>query len=107
MDRLRAGITGWFQVTGEKDNGRSVIEFCVERRLSVSSTYFEHKSLHKYTKGDGSQDRMEMINMIELVLVKKEMLCYEQDVRVVRGMGRSVTDDHVVLCKFRLVGALI
>ena len=44
--------------------------------------------------------------MIDLVLVKKNMLRYEQDVRVVRGMGRGLSD-HYVLCKVRFVGAWI
>ena len=42
--------------------------------------------------------------MIDLVLVKRDMLRYEQDVRAVRGMGRGLSDDYVVLCKVRLVG---
>ena len=42
--------------------------------------------------------------MINVVLVKKDMLRYMQDVRTVRGMGRGLSDKHVVLCKFRLVG---
>ena len=45
--------------------------------------------------------------MIDLVLVKKEMLRYVQDVTVVRGMGRGLSDHHVVLRKFRLIGARI
>ena len=45
--------------------------------------------------------------MIDLVLVKKAMLCYVQDVRAVRGMGRGLSDHHVVLCKVRLVGTWI
>ena len=32
---------------------------------------------------------------------------YVQDVRVVRGMGRGLSDYHVVPCKVRLVGAQI
>ena len=35
------------------------------------------------------------------------MLGYVQDVRAVRGMGRSLSDHYVVLCKVRLVGAWI
>ena len=35
------------------------------------------------------------------------MLCYVQDVRSVRGMGRGLSDHHVVLCKVRLVDAWI
>ena len=42
--------------------------------------------------------------MIDLVLVKKDMLCYVQDVRTVRRMGQGLSDHHVVLCKVRLVG---
>ena len=43
---------------------------------------------------------MEIKSMIDLVLVKKDMLRY---VRVVRGMGRGLSDRHFVLCKVRLV----
>ena len=43
--------------------------------------------------------------MIDMMLVKRDMLRYVQDVRMVRGMGRSLSDNYVVLCKVRLVGA--
>ena len=43
--------------------------------------------------------------MIDLVLGKKDMLRYVQDVRAGRGMGRGLSDHHVILCKVRLVGA--
>ena len=42
--------------------------------------------------------------MIHLVLVKKDMLHYVQDVR---GIGQILSDHPVVLCKVRLVGAWI
>ena len=45
--------------------------------------------------------------MIDLVLVKKDILRYMQDVKAVRGMGRGLSDHHVALCKARLVGAWI
>ena len=45
--------------------------------------------------------------MIDLVLVKKDMLCFVQDVRAWRGIGRGISDYHVVLCKVRLVGTRI
>ena len=38
--------------------------------------------------------------MIDLVLVKRDMLQYVQDVR---GMGHGLSDHYVVLCKVRLV----
>ena len=45
--------------------------------------------------------------MIDLVLVKRDMLRYSQDVRWVRGMRRGLSDHHVLLCKVKLVGAWI
>ena len=38
--------------------------------------------------------------------MKKDMLCYMEDVGAVRGMGQGLLD-HVVLCKIRLEGAWI
>ena len=85
-DRTRAGITGAFGVPEEKDNGRRVVEFCAERGLCVGNTYFEYRSLHKYTKVARGQYIVEVKNMIDLVLVKMDMLRYVQNVRAVRGM---------------------
>ena len=49
-DKVRTDITDPFRVPGDNENGRRVVEFCVERELCVGNTYFEHKSLHKYTR---------------------------------------------------------
>ena len=68
-------------------------------------TYFKHRSLHRYTRVARSQDGMEITIRIDLVLVKRDMLRYVQDVRAVRGIGRGLSDHHVVLCKVRLLGA--
>ena len=65
----------------------------------MGDTYFEHKSLRKYTRVTRGQDGVEAKSMIDLALVKKYMLCFVQDVRAVRGMGRGISDHHVVLCK--------
>ena len=50
------------------------------------------------------QDEVEVKSIIDLLLVKKDMLHFVQDVRLVRGMGRGISDHHVVLCKVRLMG---
>ena len=42
--------------------------------------------------------------MINLVLVKKDMVHYVQDVKAVRGIEPGISDHHVVLCKIRLIG---
>ena len=54
-------------------------DLCAERRLSLGNTYFDHKSLHKYTRVARGQDGLEIISMIDLVLVKKDELCYVQE----------------------------
>ena len=45
--------------------------------------------------------------MIDLVPVKRDMLLYGQDVRAVRGMGRSLSNHYVLLGKVRLVTSCI
>ena len=52
------------------------------------------------------QDRVEVKNMIDLVLVKKDMLYFVQDMRAVRGMGRALSHQHL-LRTIRLAGAWI
>ena len=61
----------------------------------------------KYTRVANAQDSVEIKSMIDMVLVKRDILRYVPDVRVVRGMGCSLSDHLVVLCKVRLVGAWI
>ena len=52
------------------------------------------------------QDRVEVKSRIDLVVVKKDMLRYVQDVRTVRRTGRGLSDHYVVLCKVKLVGGM-
>ena len=81
--------------------------FCEERDLCVGNTYFEHRSLHKYTRVSRGREGVEIKSIIDLVLVKRDMLRHVQDVKVMRGMGRGLSDHYVVLCKVRLVGTWI
>ena len=70
-DGARASITDAFGIPGENDNGRKVMELCGESGLCLGITYFEHRSLHKYTRVSRGQDRVEVKSMINLVLVKR------------------------------------
>ena len=65
----------------------------------MGKTYFEHKNLHRYPSVIRGQDAVEIKSMIDLVVVKKDILRYVQDVRAMRGMGRGLSNHHVVLCK--------
>ena len=42
---------------------------------------------------------VETKSMIDIVLVKMDMLRYMQGVKAVKGMGQGLSDHHVVLCK--------
>ena len=56
-----------------------------------------------YTRVARGQHGVDVKSMIDLVLVKKEMLRFVQDVRAMRGMGCGISDHHAALCKARLV----
>ena len=94
-NKIKDGITCVFRVPGENDNSRRLVEFCGEIGLCLSNTNFKHKSLHKYTRVTMGQGRVEIKRMIDLALVKRDMLAYVQDMRAVRGMRRGLSDHHV------------
>ena len=73
-DRTRAGMTVVFGVPGKSDKGRRVVEFCKERELCVNNTYSKHRRLQKYTSVARVRDGVEIKSMINLVLVKRDML---------------------------------
>ena len=56
------------------------------------------KNLYKYTRVARGQDGVEVKSKIGLVLVKKDMMHFVQDLTAVRRMGRGISDHHVVLC---------
>ena len=72
--------------------------------VCVGNTYFKHRNSQRYRRVARDQDGVEIKNMINLVVVKRAILRYVQDVRAVRGMERGLPDHHVVLCKVRLIG---
>ena len=43
VNRADNGCYVWVWSYGKNDNGRRVIDFCAERGLCVSNTYFKHK----------------------------------------------------------------
>ena len=50
IDKRKADITGAFGVAGENDNGKRVVDFCEESGLCMGKTYFNHRSMYKYTR---------------------------------------------------------
>ena len=66
---------------------KRVVKICAERGLCVGNTYFKHRSLRKYTRVAMGQYIVQVRSMVDLVLVKRDMLHYMQDVGAVRRMG--------------------
>ena len=61
-------------LTGTKLKGSGVNVICEERGLCVGNTYFKHRCLHKYTRVARSREGVEIKNMIDLLLMKRDML---------------------------------
>ena len=59
LERVRVDVTHNFGVSEENDNGKNVVYFCAESAQCVSNTYFEHRSLCKYTKVTRAHDGTE------------------------------------------------
>ena len=53
-------------------------------KMVKKEIYFKHRSLYKYTRVTRGQDGVEIKSMIDLGLVKSDILCYVQDVRAKR-----------------------
>ena len=73
-----------FGVPEENEKGRIVVKSCAKMRLCVGNTYFEHTNLLKYTRVVRGHDGVMVKSMIDLVLVKNDMLRFVQIVTVVR-----------------------
>ena len=54
-------------------------------------------SLHTYIRVAMDRDGVEIKGIIDQVLVKKDIMCYEEDVSAVRGMDGGLSDHHVAL----------
>ena len=50
---------------------------------------------------------MEVKNRIYFVLVRKGILRYVRDVETAEGMGRTLSDDHIMPCKVSFLDAWI
>jgi hypothetical protein len=80
------------------DNGQRVVAFAASRNMTISSTFFPHKNIHKYTwkSPDGN-----IYNQIDHILIDKRFRSSVSDVRSYRGA--DIDSDHfLVISKFRL-----
>ena len=76
-------ITGALRIPRENYNERRVIDFFIKRALCVGNAQFKHKKLRKYTRVSSRQQGVDTKSMIDLVLIKKDILYNMPDVRAV------------------------
>lgn len=89
----REGCEGVLGIYGDKrvnDNGRSLIEVCLEKNLVITNTMFDHKEIHMYT-----WQRGEKKSMIDFVIVDERLKGRVVDTRVFRGS--NIGTDHFLV----------
>jgi hypothetical protein len=97
------GIIGKFGVPGKNENGEKVLNLCMERGMVVMNTWFQKKTVNKYTWWRYNQlgDRA----MMDLVIVDKRIWRSVMDVHAYRSARCEIGSDHSwVKAKFRLSG---
>jgi hypothetical protein len=80
------------------DNGQRSKAFATSRNMTISSTIFPYKDIHKYTwkSPDGN-----IYNQIDHVLIDKRLRSSISDVRSYRGADCD-SDHFLVIAKFRI-----
>ena len=70
-------------------------------------TYSKYKSLYKYIRVIRSQDIIDLMCIIDLMLVKRDIIQQVQDITTDRGIGRTLSDHPIIPCKGGSVGTII
>ncbi|KAI5639977.1 reverse transcriptase (RNA-dependent DNA polymerase) domain-containing protein [Phthorimaea operculella] len=86
-------VLGLFGDERVNDNGKSVLEICLQWDLFVSNTMFQHKKIHTYTRAEGASR-----TMIDFVIVDERLKKKVMDTRAYRGVGID-TDHSLVISR--------
>ena len=70
---MKEDITSSLGVPCEIKNGRREVEYCAESGFWVVNEYFIHKNVYKCTRVMRNLGVMEIMSMINLVLVKRDI----------------------------------
>jgi len=99
MFQLWPNVLGQHGVGQVNGNGLKLLSFCASNDLSVSNTFFMHKSAHKYTwQHPGGRHK----HMIDYVLVNRRFLSSVLDTRVFRGACSVDSDHYLVVSSIRV-----
>ena len=85
-------VVGPYGETRINDNGESLVHLCESYNLRITSGYFKHKMIHKYT---WEQHTRKLKSIIDYIIVKQKSKFQIHDVRVQRGINCG--PDHFVV----------
>jgi Reverse transcriptase (RNA-dependent DNA polymerase)/Endonuclease-reverse transcriptase len=74
------------------NNGRRLLDFCINHDMIITNTFYEHKQIHKYTRAEPSRGEK---SIIDYVIVERNNRHAIMDVRVKRGY--EIGSDHFLL----------
>ncbi|KAI5640894.1 reverse transcriptase (RNA-dependent DNA polymerase) domain-containing protein [Phthorimaea operculella] len=83
-------VLGMFGDERVNENGKSLLEVCLQWDLFVSNTMFQHKKIHTYTRAEGTSR-----TMIDFVIVDERLKKNVLDTRAYRGVG--IDSDHFLV----------
>lgn len=80
------------------DNGRRMLDFCIENNLLITNTFYRHKNIHKYTREVHSRRER---SIIDYILINRQHRNELLDVRVYRG-AEIYSDHYLLMGKMRI-----
>jgi hypothetical protein len=92
-------VVGKFGEDTLNSNGKRLLDFCDFNGLAVTSSFFKHKWIHRYTYVNESLDHKSIIDYIIIEQDKRQEVC---DTRVFRGF--TFGSDHYLLGAHLSVG---
>ncbi|KAI5635653.1 reverse transcriptase (RNA-dependent DNA polymerase) domain-containing protein [Phthorimaea operculella] len=85
-------VLGTFGDERVNENGKSLLEICLEWNLLMSNTMFQHKKIHTFTRAEGMSR-----TMIDFVIVDERLKTKVLDTRAYRGAGAGIDSDHFLV----------
>lgn len=89
------GIEKWLGREGENlknNNGKRIIDLCMENDLVIGNTKFSHKDIHKITREEINRKER---SIIDYYLIHREIWKYVKDIKVKRSA--EIGSDHYLV----------
>lgn len=93
------GVMGRHGEDTKNSNGKRLIDFCIQNRLIIQNSFFEHKDCHKFTREEKGRNEK---SIIDYILTERDSRKDIKDVRVYRSAELG-TDHYLLLSKTKIV----